>query len=174
MPIIKYGPSTCIKVTQVVTNVADNILLHNKKYINELKNVWGLGNITYNDDFAATLANGIYSWQSRNWDPKVGSRRFEQYCSNITSGDVLYPATARLNKTVTSLIKAGGHGDKAAYLTPRMLNYIGWINSTYVAPCARGGQTQNQCFGTHNASMAYNYTDTSLEAGEVSSLCSKI
>ena len=47
-PVRVYGPPTCISTTQELTNIVDNILLkpNNSKLIGELKNAFGLGNIT--------------------------------------------------------------------------------------------------------------------------------
>lgn len=46
----------------------------------------------------------------------------------------------------------GSAADKGN-LTIAMLNYIGWLNSTVVQPCVRGGTTLDQCFSTHNTTF---------------------
>lgn len=32
-----------------------------------------------------------------------------------------------------------------------MLNFIGWLNASLVAPCSKASSTQDQCFSTHNS-----------------------
>lgn len=158
-PIRQYGPRDCITTTQKFTHIFDNLLSQSKSahgnsnLIDEYKDVFGLGNLTYNDDFASVLATGISGWQSRNWDPAVNSPAFSYYCGNITSNSILYADTAEKESTVRRLIAAGGYGKEAWYLTNRLLNFIGYVNVTAVAPCARGGQTQDECFTSHNATF---------------------
>ena len=57
-----------------------------------------------------------------------------------------------MNQTATaqSLINAGGYGNQTATLTTQMLNYIGYVNLTQVAPCADEGETQDECFSNYN------------------------
>lgn len=66
-PVRVYGPQECVKTTQNLTNVVDKILLEpeNKELVPTLKGVYGLPNVTYDDDFANVLTGGIYGWQSR-------------------------------------------------------------------------------------------------------------
>lgn len=55
-----------------------------------------------------------------------------------------------MRDTAKSLITAGKYTASDA-LVSQLLNYIGYINSSYVAPCAEDGATQDQCYSTHNA-----------------------
>jgi len=150
-PVRQYGPPECIATTQKVTHIVDSILIgqSNNSLVTELKETFLLGNLTYNDDFAALLGAGVGGWQGRNWDPAVNDPSFSQYCGNISSNKVLYPATSSLNSSIHDLLAAGGYADQAKTLIPRMMNYIGWLNLTQVAPCAASGQTQDGCFSTH-------------------------
>ena len=149
-PVKQYGPPDCISTTQKLTNVVDNILIgsNSSQLISELKSVFGLGNLTYNDDFANVLSMGIGGWQARNWDPVVNDPSFSQYCANITADSTLYSATDNLTSTVQSLIAAGGWANESSSLTTRMLNFIGYVNQTYIATC---DQTLDQCYSNHNA-----------------------
>ncbi|KAF2090442.1 hypothetical protein K490DRAFT_72025 [Saccharata proteae CBS 121410] len=148
-----YGPPDCISTTQKLTNVLDNILIGkaNSTYPQQLKDAFGLGNLTYNDDFASALGQGMAYWQSRNWDPAVGDDTFFQFCDNITSDAILYPDTTSLKSTVQELLTVGGYGAQASNLTNRMLNYIGYINLTEVSDCI--GVTQDECLSTHNTTF---------------------
>jgi hypothetical protein len=152
-PIRQYGPPACVSATQKIVNVVDNILIgkNETNLTKELKATFGLPNVTYDDDFAGVLIDGISGWQTRNWDPAVNDPTFFDYCDNITALDVLYPATEPLTSTAQSLISTGGWANESAKLTTAMLNFIGWLNNSIIAPCAEGGSTQDECFGTHNA-----------------------
>lgn len=108
--------------------------------------------MTYSNDFANVLTEALGYWQSRNWDPAVNSPLFYQYCSNLTSTSILYPETASLRHVAMALITAAEYTASES-LTNQMLNYIGYINLTQVAPCAAQGATQDQCFSSHNTTF---------------------
>ena len=154
-PVRQYGPPECIRATQELTNVVDNILIGhaNTPLVTQLKTAFGLNNITYNDDFANTLSFGIGGWQGRNWDPAINDPSFSYYCGNLSAMSVLYPGTERLRPAAQALLSAAGYGSQITNLTTPMLNYIGYVNATAVQPCKAGGQTQDECYTTHNATF---------------------
>ena len=154
-PVRQYGPPTCIKNTQLLTNVVDNILLHknNTNLTKELKTAFGLQDIVYDDDFANTLSFGIGGWQGRNWDPAINDPTFFEYCGNVSSSSILYPATTPLTLTVHKLLNVAGYGTQLSTLTTPMLNYIGYINATIPGAAASSGQTLNQYYSNHNATF---------------------
>lgn len=151
-PVAEYGPPECIAAQRTLTNIVDNILIgkNESDLTMQLKTAFGLPNVTYDDDFANVLSYGIGGWQSLNWDPNVTSLAFYQYCSNISSTDILYPETASLQSTAAYLIDQGGYDGRNASLVAQMLNYIGYNNLTAVVPCAEEGETQDQCYSNHN------------------------
>jgi hypothetical protein len=150
-PIAKYGPKKCIAAQKTFTHMVDNILIgkNDRKLTLELKNAFGLGNLTYDDDFANSLASGIGNFQSLNWDPEVTSDEFYNYCANISSTEVLYPATEPRRDTAAKLLRAGGYKPKKP-LVNQLLNYIGYINSTLTSSCP-ARRSQDSCFSNHNA-----------------------
>ncbi|KAL1636293.1 hypothetical protein SLS56_001273 [Neofusicoccum ribis] len=156
-----YAPPDCVSTLQKLTNVLDNILVgqNSTKYKTQLKEAFGLGNLTYDDDFANVLSYGIAGWQSLNWDPAESDPSVFEYCSNITSDSVLYPATADLQSDVEELLSVGGYSGEKSGLTNRMLNYIGYVNLTQVSQCS---ETQDECFTNHNATF-YGQDDISQE-----------
>lgn len=89
-PIRQYGPPACVAATQKIVNVVDNILIrkNDANLTMELKTVFGLPNVTYDDDFANVLSAGIGSWQGRNWDPAVNDPTFSS--TAITSLHLKY------------------------------------------------------------------------------------
>ncbi|EHY55323.1 putative extracellular serine carboxypeptidase [Exophiala dermatitidis] len=158
-PIRQYGPPECIATQEKLINVVDNILTHNDSTtVTELKTGFGLGNLTYSDDFANVVSGGPSLWQSRNWDPAVGSPDFDYYCGNISSDAVLWPAYSDLASNASALIKAGGWGNESTTLTNRLLNFMGWINDSYVGSC---DTTLDQCYSAHNSSASM-YTDKNV------------
>ncbi|KAL6720510.1 hypothetical protein ACLMJK_002434 [Lecanora helva] len=151
-PVAQYAPSECISTTQKLTNVVDNILINkasNTTLVTELKSAFGLEELTYNNDFANVLSAGVGGWQGKNWDPDVNDPSFGEYCGNISSDQTLYDVPSGLLYEVEDLIYSSGYGNQP-YLVNRMLNYIGWINTTHVTPCFEGGESADQCFSTHN------------------------
>jgi hypothetical protein len=158
--IAKYGPKDCIKAQKTLTHMVDNILIgkNDTDLTMELKDAFGLGNITYDNDFASVLGSGVGNFQSLNWDPEISSPEFYNYCNNISSTDVLYPATEAKRKTASHLLKAGGYKPKEA-LVNQLLNYIGYINSTSVSRC--DDYNQDSCYSQHNATF---YEDVSISS----------
>lgn len=151
-----YGPKDCIAATQKLTHVIDNILIgkNDTAYPDRLKSAFGLGNLSRTDDFANAITNGIYGLQDTNWDPAENSTDFGLYCNNVSSDALLYPSLEGLGSEIRDLIAAGGYGGaEADSLVNPMLNYIGWINDTVVAPCEKKNSTQDFCFTNYNSTF---------------------
>jgi hypothetical protein len=149
-PIRVYADQKCIEDTQKITNVVDNILIGLKDPATtaELKGVWGLPNVTYNDDFAQAIASGLDSWQNKNWDPALNDPTFDDWCSTITNSSIVYSDTESLKPTVQDLLKKGGYSHEVNSLTTPFLNWIGWLYENVVSSCQ--GESQDDCYGTHN------------------------
>lgn len=159
-PIAEYGPPDCVSTQQKLINVMDNILRSgNQTEIDQFKSAFNASGITYNDDFANMVGQGMGYWQSRNWDPAVNDPTFEQYCANITNDTVLYPDGTPSLSTVASFIQAGGWGNESATLTTRLSNMIGWTIENQIDTCSG---TLDSCWGYHNASAPM-YADKSLD-----------
>ncbi|PGH19863.1 hypothetical protein AJ80_03780 [Polytolypa hystricis UAMH7299] len=152
-PIRVSGPAECIKTTQKVTHIMDNILMDKKdlKAAKSLKSLFGLADLKYDDDFANTLASaGLLKWQYTNWDPEINDPMFSLYCANITSPELLYPTNEDTKKAVKAVIRAGGYGNESHILTTRLTNFAGFVNVTRVIPCKNRGNTLEKCFGSHD------------------------
>ena len=159
-PVRKYGPPDCISNQQKLTNVVDNILRKNDSATHDmLRSSFGMQSMTYDADFVNLISYGIGGWQSRNWDPAVGTPDFDSYCGNITSQKTQWSGIEAASSNASALIEAGGWGNESADLLTPLLNYIGWINSTYIADCE---DTLDECYGQSNASSP-TYTDKSVE-----------
>lgn len=154
-PIRLYGPPDCIKATQLLIDVVDGILIrqNDTAKIQSLKNVFGLGNITDNRDFANQLT-GVYGWQSTNWDPEVNSPSFFNYCKNITAEA---PSGENLRSTVADLVATAGYKDNAA-VQNLTLNAISYVNGTILPGWRRSNRSQDSYFTTLNATALQQYT----------------
>lgn len=163
-PVREHGPRDCIATQQAFTDVVDGILISqdDPEVISNLKDIFGVDDLTYDDDLANLLSSGIGGWQSRNWDPAVNDPSFSYYCANITATRPLYPDTAELRPSAKQLIAAGGHGNDSDTFTTQFLNWIGYVNLTAVAPCYSDGQTADQCFTNHNTTF-YQQDDISQQ-----------
>jgi hypothetical protein len=138
--------------TQKITHVIDNILigLNNKKTTAELKGVFGLPNVTYDDDFASIVGSGIDAWQGKVWDPAENDPTFDLFCGNITSKSLLYPHNNDRTRIVKDLLTKGGYAAEISSLTTPFLNWIGWLAESVVDGCQG---SQDSCFSTHDASF---------------------
>ncbi|CCU81248.1 unnamed protein product [Blumeria hordei] len=160
-PIRVYADQKCVSNTQKLINVIDNIILgqNDQTLTIRLKNVFGLPNVTHDDDFASIISKGIYSWQNRNWDPELNDLTFEDYCNNITSSETIYPETSDLTDTVKELLKIGGYESEVENLATPWLNWVGWLNQQLVSTCIG---PQDYCFGTYNTTF-YEQDDISQD-----------
>ncbi|KAF1916674.1 serine peptidase-like protein [Ampelomyces quisqualis] len=153
-PARLYGPPDCVKNTQILIDIVDNILLgaNNTAKIQQLKDVFGLGNITDNRDFAGTIT-GVYGLQSTNWDPEENSASWFNYCTNITD----IPKSDNLRPAVADIVSTAGYGDDtlAQNIT---LNAISWLNRTSLAGWRRSKRTQDQYYTSLNATALQSYT----------------
>ena len=158
-PVRIYGPPECIANQQKLTNVVDNILKKNDSATRDmLKTSFGMQDLTYDDDFVNLISYGIGGWQSRNWDPAVNYLDFHWYCGNISSQEPQWSGIEAAKSNASMLIEAGGWGNESGTLTTPLLNYIGWMNDSYVVSC---DSTLDDCYSLRNASASM-YNDKSL------------
>ena len=153
-PAAEYGPPFCMATQKLFTHMVDNILIgkNESSLTMKLKSAFGLENITHDADFANQLAAGVGWWQELNWDPEVSDPEFYNFCNNLTSIDVLYPATEPKRSEAHYLIEQGGYTANKT-LVNQLLNYIGYINLTAVAACTAEKDTQDSCFSNLNVTF---------------------
>lgn len=167
-PIRENGPPQCISNIERLTNVVDNILIgkNDTTLTLKLKSAFQLGNLTSSHDFVSLLSIPLGYWQSRNWDPKQDDSTFFDYCNVITNSSIVYPSTVALKSSVEELLDASGSGYETNSLTIPMLNFIGFINSSFVEACARRNRTLDECFSSQSGPFlgtSYNDDDISQE-----------
>lgn len=150
-----YAPGDCATNTEKLTNVVDNILIgkNGTDYVQQLKDVFGLGNITRSDDFANAISGGIAGLQNTNWDPALNSTDFGTYCDAVSSTSLLYNKTASKQSEVAALLNAAGYANETSTLTVPFLNYIGYVDDEVVSSCAAEGVTQDECLTNFNSSF---------------------
>ncbi|KAK4197175.1 putative serine protease [Triangularia verruculosa] len=150
-----YAPIECVEATQKLTDIVDNVLIKHSdtQYPQRIKDVFGLGNITRDDDFANTIAQGIAGLQGLNWDRAVNSTEFGYYCANVSSTTVLYPdIAAEREGEVRELLNVAGYGEHdAVKLVNQFLNYIGYVRDTAARSCR--GRSQDDCFTNYNSTF---------------------
>ncbi|KAG8220180.1 putative extracellular serine carboxypeptidase S28 [Butyriboletus roseoflavus] len=121
-----------------------------------VKALFGLQALEHDDDFASVLEGPLDAWQSKVWDPAVGSTRFDEFCETL--GKPIGGATHVAALPI-------GHEDRLLTLWDdqkidfSVLNYAEWIRENQVQPCLKYNMTVEECFGTYNDTK---YTDTSI------------
>jgi hypothetical protein len=163
-PIIQYGPSDCVQTQQKLINVVDNILARNDSNMTEsLQSGFGLEGLSHVADFATVISDingyGMIGWQARNWDPAVNSPGFDHYCGNITATDIQWPGWEAKSPAVRALLDASDWANETRALLGPMLNFMAFINNSYVGNCAG---TLDQCYSYLNES-AEMYVDYSYD-----------
>ncbi|KAG6371555.1 hypothetical protein JVT61DRAFT_9261 [Boletus reticuloceps] len=120
-----------------------------------VKALFGLHELKHDDDFVSVLEGPLGAWQSKNWDPAVGSTSFDEFCESL-SKPVGAPHIGALPI---------GHEDRLVTLLDdqkidfSVLNFAQWVRENAVKPCLALNMTVEECFGTYNDTQ---YTNTSL------------
>ncbi|THH10296.1 hypothetical protein EW146_g8421 [Bondarzewia mesenterica] len=134
-----------------------------------LKGLFGLGNLTHDVDFVSLITVAFHfssgkghgpdgdedvqdplgSWQSKNWDPAVGSTVFDKFCDALNGNSTGTAAD-------TNVTTADGLTVNLA-----VLNYANYIKENIASACPNG-TTLDDCFGTFNDS-AYQDVDLSQD-----------
>jgi len=152
--IRKAADPKCSSHLENSLNIVDAILLSGI-FKKQLKGLFGLADLEHDEDFASVLSSPLGSWQSKNWDPKVGSTRFDDFCAALS-------APLR-NITTQAAELPFGHPhrmvevEKGFALDFSILNYASYIKNRTVSRCRT---TVEDCFGTFNDTQ---YQETGLD-----------
>ncbi|GJE99300.1 peptidase S28 [Phanerochaete sordida] len=129
-----------------------------------LKGLFGLKDLEHDEDFASVIESPLSSWQAKNWDPAIGSTRFDEFCEFLNkpvlgsevNSFLASNESAEYDPTTETV--TFGNGMQVDF---SLLNYAKWIKENYVSLCpVDAGATIEQCFGTYDDSA---YSGTSLE-----------
>ncbi|KAF8139830.1 serine carboxypeptidase S28-domain-containing protein [Boletus edulis] len=103
--------------------------------------------ITTVDTLLQFPSGPLGAWQSKNWDPAVGSTSFDDFCESLSK-----PVGApHIDRLVTLL------DDQKIDFS--VLNFAQWVRENAVKPCLELNTTVEECFGTYDDAQ---YTNTSL------------
>ncbi|WWD06866.1 hypothetical protein V865_004963 [Kwoniella europaea PYCC6329] len=144
-PIQRYAPENCINALQHAIELIDHLLDQPEPIPRYLKGLFGLEELLSNEDFADVISGPLGYWQAKNWDPKVGSNEFYNFCDSLT---------------------AKGAGSKLGLIriSASIINYGKYIKENVVARCPRSegkpATDIEDCFGTSQDSK---FRETDLE-----------
>lgn len=151
-PIIEYGQPDCIEISQKIISIIDTIIDRpdSADLVEKMKTAWQLGGVSHVEDFLNVLTIPMGSWQSKNWDPEVGSPEWDTYCAVLTNKSISYPSTGAVYAEVRELIVEGGMSKEIEALTIPIMNHIGFLNSSVVSRC---WTDQDECFSSFNSTF---------------------
>ncbi|KAL4807500.1 serine carboxypeptidase S28-domain-containing protein [Aspergillus unguis] len=134
-PIRVYAPADCIDTIQTTTDILDRVFIdhpRNKTLHARVQAAYGLLEPINNTDFVNTLSGVLGAFQSRNWDPAVGSYEFRHYCDNITHPGPLYAAN-NYTAFLPEILSVAGYNASNKTLLSALRNTIGYLNLSSTA-----------------------------------------
>jgi len=163
-PIQRLGPQDCISSINGIIDKFDNLVAaKNDGAVQQFKEIFGLGALKDNRDFAMTIAFPLggpmnyptNTWQELNWNPKVGSPDFFDFCRNVTD--------LNANKTtiaVDSILSNYTNGEPWTNLG----NYAAYVKRVLLPLCPSGDYNNVECFGTQNQTFYADVTNSANRA----------
>ncbi|KAJ7069481.1 serine carboxypeptidase S28-domain-containing protein [Mycena amicta] len=150
MEIIRtYADPTCSAHLQNAIKTIDTIITSRLK--RPLKSLFGLANLSHDDDFASVIESPLGSWQSKCWHPDFFSTRFDDFCAALDK-----PPFGSGLKSLSQLPYGAPQrsialpGGLSVDLT--IVNYANYIKEHYVSRCPEDA-TLDECFGTYEDSQ---------------------
>ncbi|KAF2502375.1 extracelular serine carboxypeptidase-like protein [Lophium mytilinum] len=165
-PIQKFGPSDCIaSINGIIDKMDQLVQAKNTKAIQELKEIFGLGDLTDIRDFAMTIAFPIGgpmnyptgTWQELIWYPAYSSDDFWNFCSNVTNID----APESITSVDYKLAPYTG-GEPWTDLG----KYADYVKKVIVPLCLSGriDSTDPGCFSTQNETFYADVTNSAARS----------
>lgn len=116
-------PRNCSADIKAVIKYIDDIFAAgNKDDIQDLKDMFGLGQLEHADDFASEIANPLWDWQPDGGDVL-------KFCDYIETGTT--------TSSSTSSKKKGSSSSTGVGLDTALLAYATWVNSTSGKNCRK-------------------------------------
>ena len=141
-PIRQNMPMNCsADIQQVISYIDSKGIYGTESEKQLLKSKFGMPNVTYYDDFASTLRNQLWTWQSIS--PVDGREEFNAFCDSLEVKDGVAAGP-------------GGWGLENA------LDAWGAYETQWVATNCPGSVSQDGCFGTYDPTLAY-YHNTKVD-----------
>ncbi|THH27368.1 hypothetical protein EUX98_g6821 [Antrodiella citrinella] len=76
--IRQFGPPACVQQLETTVNEVDALLAKGGSARQAIRETFGLGNLTHDQDFEP-----LGAWQNRNWDPAVNDNTFFDFCDAL-------------------------------------------------------------------------------------------
>ena len=112
-------PKNCSTDVSLVIEYIDNVLTTGTAdQIYALKDLFGLGALEHNDDFASMLQNGPWAWQGNDF--YTGYSTFYQWCDAVEN--------AVLGSNVSTPVSGVG-------LQKALAGYASWVKNSLVPGC---------------------------------------
>ncbi|KAJ3562051.1 hypothetical protein NP233_g9817 [Leucocoprinus birnbaumii] len=157
MEIIRNAADpTCSHHLENSIAIIDTILLTGK-FKTQLKGLFGLADLQHDQDFASLISNVLGSWQSKVWDPSVGSTTFDKFCAAINAPIPGHGISAEAVNLPFGAPERMVKIDEGFTLDLSVLNWANYIKNGTVARCRT---TVEECFGTFDDSQ---FQDTGLD-----------
>lgn len=147
-PIQKFGPSDCVQsINDIVDKFDGLVAAGNRAAVQELKDIFGLGDLADDRDFAKTIAYPVGgpfdyptdTWQELSWTDQ--NTQFWDFCGNVT--DIDAPASVRaVDKQLAN------YTDGEAW--ENLGNYANYVKEVILPTCPSGDYASGDCFGQGN------------------------
>jgi len=125
-----------------------------------IKSLFGLRELKDDRDFVSVLHSARGSWQSKNWDPAVGSTRWDDFCDALVGKS---NNESLITEDIAAL-ESDGHelleSLKVEAVDFTIFNYARYVRKHVVSRCP-DGWTVEECFGSNDPEL---YLDSSLNS----------
>ncbi|KAJ8495194.1 hypothetical protein ONZ45_g12967 [Pleurotus djamor] len=144
--IRRAADQTCMNHLTKSIEIIDAILT-TRVFARPLKGLFGLADLKHDVDFVSVLESPLGSWQSKNWNPAIGSTRFDQFCAAINQPPAGKSALVELPY---------GHEERLVPIVDglsldfSLINYANFTKNSVVSRCR---STVEECFGTFDDSQ---------------------
>jgi len=141
-PIRQNMPANCSADVQQVIEYIDSKGIYGTESEKQLlKSKFGMPNVTHYDDFASTLRNQLWAWQSIS--PAGGREEFNDFCNALE-------------------VKDGVAAEPSGWGLEHTLDTWGAYETQWVAAFCPGPGSQDDCVGTYDPTLAY-YRNTTVD-----------
>ncbi|KAK5714306.1 hypothetical protein LTR17_017237 [Elasticomyces elasticus] len=172
LPVELGMPKNCSSDVHLVIDYMDGVLNSgNESEIYELKDMFGLTNVTHNDDFMGVLENGPWQWQSNQFSSGKKCNDIISHLALISFPDPNGPfyewcdAVEGVTNATNSTVRPGPEG---VGLEKALAGYATWIKNFIPGTCEASGYAEfngtnnTYCFNTYDATSPQ-FTDLALD-----------
>lgn len=172
-PIQKFAPGDCTtRINNIIDKMDSLVQSNNTAAIQQLKEIFGLGQLSDIRDFAMTIAFPLggpmnyptNTWQELNWYPKYDHRDFFDFCNNVTNINAPENITA-----VDTILSNYTNGEAWTGLG----GYADYVKNVVVSMCPSEDLIDTTtCFSTQNETF-YALTDNSAARSYLYTTCTE-